>query len=218
MIFFYGSGSFICFVSAILLLFFDHDYSTTMFFFGILTFLGWLEVSFKVKPKINELKHLNTFIYNQLESNNYFYHKNDKNSYYNKHVLNPRFNYQPFYKNKIPPSHINRIMFYSDSLEKENIDWELSDTYSCEVKQNSSYEIIGNLALSNLVYYSSNGVDLRYRVFSHTPWYKKLFPRKCDNIIYALKKCSNDKQKKQIVLISKNELCLFNIIYRSKKF
>ena len=224
-----GCGSFLWLILAIVLIFFpatqDPDlYLMEAVFMGTLFFFWWLYLLFKKNKKINELKYLNNFVFNQLQENNYFYAYNDRNSYFNKHILKPRWSYETFYKNKVPLSHHDRIIFINNYLEKENINWELSDPYSCEIHTTSGYEIIGELQTSHLVSYDLNGGGLRYidlkkgRRSYYTPLYRQLFPRRVDdNIIYALKKRSTDKQKNKIILISKNELCLFNIIYTSQK-
>ena len=222
-----GCGSFLWLILAILLIFFpatqDSDlYLTEAVFMGVFFFFWWLYLFFKKNRKINELKSLNNFVFNQLQANSYFSTYNDINSYFNKHILKPRWNYITFYENEVPLSHIENILFINNYLEKENTNWELSDPYNCQIQTTSSYEIIGELQISSLVSYDLNGGGLRYvdlkkgRRYAYTPWYRQLFPRRVDdNIIYALKKRYDKEQKNKIILISKNELCLFNIIYKA---
>lgn len=225
----YGCGSLLFFVFAITSLVFssnqDSDtYALAAFFMGLVLCFVWLSYLLKKNKKINELKHLNIFIYNQLEANNYFSDFNDRNSYFNKYILKPRWSYEPFYKNKVPLSHNNDINFLNDFLEKENIGWELSDPQSCEINSSSDYEIIGRLRLSNLVKNNLNGGGLRYidlkkgRTSYYTPLYRQFFPRRVnDKVMFALKERTTDNQRNKIIFISKNELCLFNIIHASKK-
>jgi hypothetical protein len=84
-----GCGSFGWFILAIVLMFFppaqDPDlYLMEAVFMGTLFFFWWLYLLFKKNKKINELKYLNNFVFNQLQENNYFYAYNDRNSYFNK--------------------------------------------------------------------------------------------------------------------------------------
>ena len=184
----------------------------TMFFVFI-----YVYYLFKKNRKINELKSLNNFVFNQLQANSYFSEYNDKKSYFNKHILKPnRRNYRTFYENEVPISHELIIRFISSKLEEENKNWELLELRNCEINSNTGYEIIGELPKS---WSASSSYDLitgNLRYNFGTPWYRKLFTRKADdNVIYALKERHNKEQKNKIILISKNELCLFNIIYES---
>lgn len=200
----------------------------TMFFVFI-----YVYYLFKKNRKINELNSISNFVYKQLYENFYFNteHRSQNQDYFNNHELKLRdslkfYNsYSTFYQNKVPISHQSRIWFISSKLKEENKNWELLDPHSCKIDSNIGYEIIGELVFFHPVYYDLIAGNLR-RKFG-TPWYRKLFTRKVDyNVIYALKKrhnqykefCRDDKeQKNKIILISKNELCLFNIIYTSQK-
>jgi|TARA_B110000259_G_C13957839_1_gene379454 hypothetical protein len=223
----FGCGSILWLILAIVLIFYpaaqDPDlYLMEAVVMGSVFFFRWLYLLSKKNRKINELKSLNNFVFNQLQANSYFSEYNDINSYFNKHILKPRRNYITFYKNEVPLSHIENILFINNYLEKENTNWELSDPYNCQIQTALSYEIIGEFQLSSHVSYDLNGGGLRYvdlkkgRRYAYTPWYRQLFPRRVDdNIMYALKKRHDNEQKNKIILISKNELCLFNIIYES---
>jgi len=178
----------------------------------------------KKKGGINKLNHLNAFVYKQLYKNFYFNteHRLQNQDYFNNHELKLRdssriYNsYSTFYQNKVPISHESRISFISSKLEEENKNWELLESHSCEINQNIGYEVIGKLIFYKSVSYDLIAGNLRYNF--GTPWYRKLFTRKADdNVIYALKERYNKEQKNKIILISKNELCLFNIIYTSQK-
>ena len=185
----------------------------------------------KKKREINKLNHLNDFLYQQLYENFYFYTEDHgpyyrmrhNQDYFINHELKPRASvqlfsdvYKTFYENKVPISHESRISFFSSKLEEENKNWELLESHSCEINQNIGYEIIGELIFYKSVSYDLIAGNLRYNF--GTPWYRKLFTRKADdNVIYALKERYNKEQKNKIILISKNELCLFNIIYTSQK-
>lgn len=225
----FGCGSILWLIFAIVLIFYPAAQDPYLYLMGAVVlgsvfFFRWLYLLFKKNRKINELKSLNNFVFNQLQTNSYFSPYNDINSYFNKHILKPRWDYKTFYKNEVPLSHIENIMFINNYLKKENTNWELSDPYDCQIHTTSSYEIIGELQISHLVSHDFNGgglkyVDLKKGIgYAYTPWHRKLFPRRVDdNIIYALKKRSDTEHKNKIILISKNELCLFNIIYMSKK-
>ena len=177
----------------------------------------------KKKRGINKLNHLNDFVYQQLCENFYFDHgphyKRHKQDYFNNHELKPRASFQvfsdiykTFYENKVPISHESRISFISSKLKEENKNWELLEPCNCEINLNIGYEIIGELIFYKSVSYDLIAGNLRYNF--GTPWYRKLFTRKVDdNVIFALKKRASNKEKNKIILISKHELCLFNIIY-----
>ena len=228
----YGCVSILWLILAIVLMFYppvqDPDLYLTGVFMGTVFFFRWLYLLFKKNRKINELKSLNNFVYKQLYENFYFY-RQDSNmwrhnqDYFNNHELKPRASFlgysgvfKTFYENKVPISHESRISFISPKLEEENKNWELLESHSCEINQNIGYEIIGELIFYKSVSYDLIAGNLRYNF--GTPWYRKLFTRKADdNVIYALKKRYDKEQKNKIILISKNELCLFNIIYTSQK-
>ena len=220
----FGCGSILWLIFAIVLIFYpaaqDPDlYLTEAVVMGTVFFFRWLYLLFKKNRKINELKSLNNFVFNQLQANSYFSEYNDINSYFNKHILKSnRRNYRTFYENEVPISHELIIRFISSKLEEENKNWELLELRNCEINSNTGYEIIGELPKS---WSASSSYDLitgNLRYNFGTPWYRKLFTRKADdNVIYALKERYDKEQKNKIILISKNELCLFNIIYTSQK-
>ena len=125
----FGCGSILWLILAIVLIFYpaaqDPDlYLMEAVVMGSVFFFRWLYLLSKKNRKINELKSLNNFVFNQLQANSYFSEYNDINSYFNKHILKSnRRNYRTFYENEVPISHELIISFTGFEQEEDLFDF-----------------------------------------------------------------------------------------------